>query len=74
MTFAIRKKCVIPQGTKPLVAIHVRTIGRLTASVFPKVGELVAPLCEDPEGVFEEGHDNEEAANGREIAVTRSVC
>lgn len=35
-----------------------------TVAVFVKVEELVVPLCDDTKGVFEEGRDNQETANG----------
>jgi len=38
-------------------------------SVITQVDKLVVPLRDDSEGVFEESHDNQEAANGWEIPV-----
>ena len=37
-------------------------------AVIVQIGELVAPLCYYSEGILEECHDNEEAANSRKIA------
>lgn len=38
-------------------------------SVVVKVGELVVPLGDDAQGILEEGHDDEEAANRRDITM-----
>lgn len=40
-------------------------------SVVVKVGELVVPLGDDAKGILEEGHDDEEAANRRDITMPR---
>lgn len=42
--------------------------GVRTAPVVPQVGELVGPLRNYTQRVLEEGDDNEEASNGREVA------
>jgi hypothetical protein len=34
-----------------------------------EIDELVVPLCEDADGILEEGDDDKEAANGGEIAI-----
>lgn len=41
----------------------------LTVAVVMQVDELVAPLCDDSQRVFEEGDDDEEASEGWQIAV-----
>lgn len=41
----------------------------LTATVVAEVDELVAPLGHDAEGIFQEGDDDEEAADGGKVAV-----
>jgi hypothetical protein len=38
-------------------------------SVIVQVEQLVAPLCHDSEGVFEECHHDEEAADCWEVSV-----
>ena len=40
--------------------------------VVVKVEELVVPLRDDAEGVFEEGDDDEESADGGKIARKQS--
>lgn len=35
-----------------------------------QVEQLVVPLCYYSEGVLDEGHDDEEAADGREVTVS----
>jgi hypothetical protein len=41
-------------------------------SVVVQVGELVAPLCDDAQGILEEGDDDEESANRREITAKQT--
>lgn len=43
--------------------------GDRTVSVVVEVGELVAPLCDDAEGIFEESDHDEEAADCGQIAI-----
>lgn len=43
-------------------------LGRTLAEVL-EVHKLVVPLCDDPDGVFDECNDDEEAADGREVSV-----
>jgi hypothetical protein len=38
-------------------------------SVVVQVGELVTPLGDDAQGILEEGDDDEESANRRDITV-----
>jgi hypothetical protein len=40
-----------------------------TVSVIVQVGELVTPLGDDAQGILEEGDDDEESANRRDITV-----
>lgn len=44
-------------------------MGRHTVSVIPEKHELVVPLRDDTERIFEEGYNNEEAANCRNISI-----
>jgi hypothetical protein len=44
--------------------------GKRTVSVIVQVGELVTPLGDDTEGILEEGDDDEESANRRDITVS----
>ena len=44
-----------------------------TVSVVVQIGELVAPLRDDAQSIFEESHDDEEAANGRNITAQGSA-
>ncbi len=44
---------------------------RLTVPVVAQVKELVAPLRHDAESILEEGNDDEESANGRQVTVER---
>lgn len=46
---------------------------RRTVSVVVQVGELVAPLGDDAQGILEESHDDEETANGRDVAIALLV-
>jgi hypothetical protein len=41
-------------------------------SVIVQVGELVAPLGDDAQGILEEGDDDEESANRRDITATQT--
>jgi len=43
----------------------------LTVTVVLQVEQLVGPLGDDTESIFEEGDDDQETANGREIAVNK---
>lgn len=40
-------------------------------TVVLQVEQLVGPLGDDTESIFEEGDDDQETANGREIAVNK---
>lgn len=42
---------------------------RLTVSVIAKVNELIVPLHDDSQSVFNKGDDNQESANGGQVAV-----
>ena len=44
-----------------------------TVTEIMEVDELVVPLCEDADGVLDEGNDDKEAANGGEIAIGQST-
>lgn len=87
MTLTRRKRWVRPQGTGDedisltfmnCPAIYRRLdnewqVGgeRRTVSVVFEVDELIAPLGDDSQGIFEEGNNNKETADGREVpAVT----
>lgn len=37
-------------------------------AVVVQVRELVGPLCDNAQGIFEEGNDDEEAADAREVS------
>jgi len=39
-------------------------------AVVVEVVELIAPLCYYPQGILEERHDDEETANGGQIAAS----
>ena len=41
-------------------------------SVVVKVGELVVPLGDDAQGILEEGDDDEESANRRDITANQA--
>jgi hypothetical protein len=41
----------------------------LTSSVIVKIQELIVPLCEDSESVFQESDDNEETTDGWDITI-----
>jgi hypothetical protein len=41
---------------------------RLTVSVVLEVRELVAPLRDNSKGIFDEGYDDQETANGWEVS------
>jgi len=41
-------------------------------SVVVQVGELVAPLGDDAQGILEEGDDDEETANRRDVTTAMS--
>lgn len=45
----------------------------LTVSKVPEVGELIAPLGDDSEGIFEESDDNKESADGWHVSVHQLV-
>lgn len=49
--------------------MNTETVRQPTVAVVVQIQELVAPLCDYSEGVFEEGDDNQEAPNCREIAA-----
>lgn len=85
-TLIMRKRWVMPQGTKsgqsPLLACPVRRKkrsiwgrkgGRRTVSIVPKEHELIAPLCDDPERIFQESDDNKEPTDGRDISSTHAT-
>lgn len=46
-----------------------RCRAKRTVSVVVEVGELVAPLRDDAQGILEEGDDDEKAANCRNVAA-----
>jgi len=46
--------------------------GKRTVSVVVQVGELVAPLGDDAQGILEEGDDDEETANRRDVTTAMS--
>lgn len=46
-------------------------LGERTVSVVVQIGELVAPLCDDAQSIFEERHNDEEAANGGNVSGKR---
>lgn len=75
-TLTMRKMWVIPVGTSsnsqnvstPLLW-SFRCV--LTVPVVAEVEELVSPLCDDAESIFQEGDDDEEAAHGRKVPGLR---
>lgn len=42
-------------------------------AVVVEVVELIAPLCYYPQGILEERHDDEETANGGQIAASEET-
>lgn len=76
MTLAMRNKWVMPDGTVcgVLVGCPVsKTQKGRTVSVVVQVGELVAPLGDDAQSIFKEGDNDEETANGRDVAIALLV-
>lgn len=77
MTLAMRNMWVRPEGTvvRSVSCVFFSTIAfvflKHTVSVIVQVGELVAPLGDDAQGIFEEGDDDEESANRRDITATK---
>lgn len=73
MTLAMRNMWVRPEGTVITNQLpFLSSAGALvffkhTVSVVVQVGELVAPLSDDAQGILEEGDDDEEAANCRDV-------
>lgn len=57
----------------PKVArIRVREQGHyLTLAEITEVEELIVPLCEDAQRVFDEGHYDQEPADGGKVATER---
>jgi hypothetical protein len=49
----------------------LRAEAHLTVAVVLQVKKLIGPLGDDTKSIFEEGDDDQETANGREIAVNR---
>lgn len=45
----------------------------LTVTEIVEVDQLVIPLCDNAQGVFEESDDNEESADRREVSVFEST-
>ena len=42
-------------------------LASLTMSVVAEIQQLVTPLGDDAEGILQEGDDDQEASNGRQI-------
>lgn len=77
MTLAMRNRWVMPEGTGWSVLVGTlvsKAYKRRTVSVVVQVGELVAPLGDDAQGILEESDDDEETANGRDVAAALSVA
>lgn len=75
MTLAMRNRWVIPEGTDCSVLVGSlvsKAQKRRTVSVVVQVGELVTPLGDDAQGILEEGDDDEESANRRDITATQT--
>ena len=74
MTLRMRKRWVRPLGTGWIKWVSLGGEARwdemksLTVAVVVQIDELILPLGDDSEGVFEEGDDDEEAAEVREVA------
>lgn len=92
MTFAMRKRCVIPHGTvetrrhwlELMCSFAARADGRpaggclwinkkkLTFSVLAEIQQLVTPLRDYTQRIFQEGDDDQETADRWEVSGKRS--
>lgn len=74
-TLISRKMCVRPFGTGGLSAMvytyHRNGSKALTVSIIMKIEKLVAPLGHDTEGILNKCNNDEEPADGGQVAVFR---
>lgn len=77
MTLKMRKACVIPHGTafkgqllSP--ARQLRVVQPTVSEIF-QVDQLIAPLCDDSDRIFDERNHNQETSYGGEVTKTPCV-
>ena len=73
ITLKIKNMWVMPQGTAQSVKHPLQCTSRLTVSEVFQVDQLVVPLCDNSDCIFDECDHDQESSDSREVSVLHQI-